>query len=100
MSYYVVIFTSKLAASDIEYQEMNDALYGALAKQQGYISHQSFRNDEGVGCSASYWESLEDLKKWKELPLHLKAQQLGREKWYENYQVKICEVQKEYKWEK
>ncbi len=97
---YAVIFTSTLSASDIKYQEMNDALYSALAKQKGYISHQSFRNEQGMGCSISYWESLEDLKKWKELPLHLKAQQMGREKWYENYQVKICRVEKEYEWEK
>lgn len=100
MNYYAVIFTSQLSEKDAEYEKLNDALYKELSKQKGYLFHHSFRNEEGMGCSISYWESLEALKQWKELPLHLEAQQLGREKWYENYQVKICRVEKEYDWTK
>ena len=40
--------------------------------------------------------NLESLKQWKEFPMHLKAQEKGKQKWYEFYQVKICKIEKEY----
>lgn len=95
---YVVLFTSKLAEADEQYHKLNDALYQALVKQQGYLGHQSYRDEKGLGCTISYWENLESLKQWKEFPMHLKAQEKGKQKWYEFYQVKICKIEKEYEW--
>ena len=40
----------------------------------------------------SYWDSLEDIKKWKQNSEHLIAQKLGTEKWYDNYSVEIVEI--------
>lgn len=39
---YVVLFTSKLVEADEQYHTLNDALYQALVKQQGYSGHQAF----------------------------------------------------------
>lgn len=97
---YAVLFTSKLAEIDEQYQELNDTLYQALMKQEGYLGHESYRNEQGVGCTISYWKDLDALKKWKEFPMHLQAQLKGKEKWYDYYQVKICKIEKEYEWEK
>ena len=97
---YAVLFTSKLAEADKQYHALNDALYEALIKQEGYLGHESYRNEKGVGCTISYWKDLESLKKWKEFPMHLQAQLKGKEKWYKYYQVKICKIEKEYEWEK
>jgi len=44
----------------------------------------------------SYWDSLEQIKKWKQNSEHLKAQKLGRERWYEDYSVEIVEVISKY----
>lgn len=45
---YVVLFTSKLAEADEQYHTLNDALYQALVKQQGYLGHQSYRDEKGL----------------------------------------------------
>jgi len=40
----------------------------------------------------SYWESLEQIKAWKANSEHIKAQELGKSKWYSDYKVEIVEV--------
>lgn len=70
-----------------------------LAKQQpGYISMDSAK--DRIGITVSYWESLDDIKNWKEQTEHLRAQQKGRMDWYSWYQVRICKVEREYGFDK
>ena len=40
----------------------------------------------------SYWDSLEQIKAWKANSEHIKAQELGKSKWYSDYKVEIVEV--------
>ena len=59
---------------------------------------ESARNE--IGITVSYWESLEAIANWKQNLDHLDAQFLGRQKWYENYTVRIAKVEKEYGFER
>jgi heme-degrading monooxygenase HmoA len=96
--YYAVIFTSTLTSDISGYSEMA-AQMEALAKQQpGYLGFESARED--LGISISYWESLEDIKHWKEHLDHQQAQLIGRERWYSAYTVRICAVEREYQFNK
>ena len=70
-----------------------------LAKQQpGYINMDSAK--DRIGITVSYWESLDDIKNWKEQTEHLRVQQKGRMDWYSWYQVRICKVEREYGFDK
>ncbi|SEP57164.1 antibiotic biosynthesis monooxygenase family protein [Flavobacterium urocaniciphilum] len=92
--YYAVIFTSTRTEIDDNYAEMGAKMV-ALAKQQpGFLGVESARNE--IGITVSYWESLEAISNWKQNLDHLDAQFLGRQKWYENYTVRIAKVEKEY----
>ena len=96
--YYAVIFTSKRTELDDNYTEMALKME-VLAKQQpGFLGVESARNE--IGITVSYWESLEAIANWKQNLDHLNAQFLGRQKWYENYVVRIAKVEKEYSFEK
>ena len=44
----------------------------------------------------SYWEDLEQIKKWKTDAEHLVAQELGRSTWYKSYKVEVVEIIREY----
>lgn len=44
----------------------------------------------------SYWPDLESISAWKQDPLHQQAQQLGKERWYNTYQVEIVEILRKY----
>lgn len=92
--YYAVIFTSKLSGNTEGYAEMAE-LMGKLAReQQGFLGIESARSE--IGITVSYWKDLESIKQWKANTDHLLAQQKGREKWYENYSVRIALVEREY----
>ncbi len=96
--YYAVIFTTILL-DDIEgYAEMAEKIDNLAKEQEGYLGVESTRND--VGITVSYWESLDAIVKWKNNIEHTEARNLGREKWYKKYQLRICKVEREYGFEK
>ena len=92
--YYAVIFTSTQTKNTEGYDEMAKKMESLAKQQQGYLGIDSARS--GVGITVSYWESLEAIKNWKANSDHLSAQQKGRRKWYNWYNVKICKVEREY----
>jgi heme-degrading monooxygenase HmoA len=93
--YYAVIFTSIRTDGDAGYVAMA-ILMEELAKQlSGYLGIESAR--DGLGSiTVSYWSSQEAIKEWKAQVQHAAAQRLGREKWYEEYFVRICKVERDY----
>ncbi len=46
-----------------------------------------------------YCRDRESIKVWREDPEHLKTQQLGREKIFASYKIRVCELEREYGWE-
>jgi heme-degrading monooxygenase HmoA len=92
--YYAVIFTSLRTEGDNDYSAMADEMFELAKRQPGYLGFESAR--EGLGITVSYWRSLEDIKNWKANERHLFAQKTGREKWYEQYKVRICKVERDY----
>jgi heme-degrading monooxygenase HmoA len=92
--YYAVIFTSLRTDGDNGYSTMSDEMVALAQQQPGFLGVESARNE--VGITISYWQSLEDIKNWKANTRHLSAQKQGRDKWYENYKVRICKVERDY----
>ncbi len=93
-SYYAVIFTSQLSNDTSGYEEMAERMVLLAKSQKGFIGIDSARNVTGI--TVSYWETLEDIRHWKQNAHHLLAQQLGKEKWYKAFTVRICKVEREY----
>lgn len=92
--YYAVIFTSLKHEGDNGYAAMADAMDELANQQEGYLGIESARNE--IGITVSYWQSLEAIRNWKANTDHLIAQKYGREKWYANYKVRICKVERDY----
>lgn len=94
LPYYAVIFTSILSDNTDGYSEMAQRMETLARQQPGYLGFETAR--ETVGISISYWQSLGDIKRWKEQLDHQQAQLLGRERWYDHYTTRICKVEREY----
>ena len=70
-----------------------------LAREQnGFLGIESARKE--IGITVSYWQNLDDISAWKNNIEHTEARNLGREKWYKKYQLRICKVVREYGFEK
>jgi len=96
--YYVVIFTS-IQTDNIEgYSEMTELMEKLASRQKGFLGIDSARNE--IGITNSYWQTLEDIKNWKQQTDHVIAQQKGRSDWYSWYHVRICRVEREYEFKK
>ncbi|WP_299679822.1 antibiotic biosynthesis monooxygenase [uncultured Tenacibaculum sp.] len=96
--YYAVIFTTILT-DDIEgYHEMAEKMDNLAKEQEGYLGIESARSE--VGITVSYWKSLDAISKWKNNVEHTYAREMGRQKWYQQYQLRICKVEREYGFEK
>jgi heme-degrading monooxygenase HmoA len=94
--YYAVIFSSVRTNSNEGYDDWNDRLFDIVKNTDGYLGHESFRNEAREGVTISYWRDLEALNKWRNEPLHRQAQELGRLKWYSHYRIRVCKVERDY----
>ena len=70
MSYNAIIFSSKRTDDDNGYPEMVTRLLELAEQQEGFIVLDTTR-DAALGITATYWKSLEAIKKWKQIPEHL-----------------------------
>ena len=94
---FAVIFKTKRSLPIPEtYTQVNSQLAEMVKGQKGFIRIESVADDQGKGISISYWESLDDIRAWKENKVHLGAQEMGKSSWYEDYSVEICEVLRAY----
>jgi heme-degrading monooxygenase HmoA len=94
--YYTVIFTSIRTKVEEGYAEMNASLWEDAQKLEGFIGEESLRNADGFGITVLYFKDMETIQEWSKYQKHLRAKELGKEKWYEGYRVRIAKVEREY----
>ena len=64
----------------------------ALAREMaGFVSFKVFEADDGERVSIIEFESADTSEAWREHPEHLEAQRLGRERFYAEYSIQVCE---------
>ena len=95
--YYAVVFSSLRRDADEPAYAVMAARMKVLAEcQPGFLGMESVRREDGLGITVSYWESESAIRAWKENAEHLFAQELGREKWYAAFRIRVCRVEREY----
>jgi len=95
---FAVIFCSqRTAAASDDYDAVARAMDELSAKQPGFLGVEHARGPDGFGITVSYWDSLEAIRNWKDVPAHAAAQAKGRESFYERYEVRVCTVERGYK---
>lgn len=92
--YYAVIFSNIRTEIDEGYAETADEMVRLAEAQEGYLGHESVRED--LGITISYWLNLDAIRNWKQQTDHILAQRMGREKWYAAYKTRICLVERDY----
>jgi heme-degrading monooxygenase HmoA len=92
--YYAVIFTSLRTEGNNDYAETAQRMEELSMQHPGFLGIESARSE--VGITVCYWSSLEAIQSWKQNTEHLIVQQKGKEKWYADYRIRICKVEREY----
>lgn len=92
---FVVIFKAKIKVLDSQYLQIAHALRDRAIQQFNCQKFESLTESD-TEIALSYWCSLEDIQAWHLDAEHQVAQRIGKEKWYKNFSVEICEVIKSY----
>lgn len=94
--YYAVTFTSLRTSVDAGYGETSERMAALASLQPGYLGIESAREPGGLGITTSYWRSLDDIRAWKAVEEHRRAQQRGRDEWYRAYKTRVSRVEYDY----
>lgn len=92
---YAVIFKARTNQLDSEYQITANKMRELAIKEYACRNFVSVvDNDHEI--SISYWDSLDDIKAWRENHHHLAAQTNGADRWYRSIKIEVVELIREY----
>lgn len=94
--YYAVIFSSQRATADSDYNKMSEKMMEVAAQQPGFLGVETVRGNDGFGITVSYWSTAESIVAWKTHAEHLEAQEIGKSRWYDHYEIKVAKVERAY----
>jgi heme-degrading monooxygenase HmoA len=94
----VTVFRSRLRpGAREEYVALVDRMNAIAQTMPGYISHKDFFADDGERVAIVEFEHEEGLRTWRTNPEHLAAQKLARQKYYSEYHIQVCTLDRESK---
>jgi heme-degrading monooxygenase HmoA len=94
----VTVFRSRLKPGvRDEYVALVDQMEKIARTMPGYISHKGFFADDGERVTIVEFEHAEGLRAWRTNPEHIAAQKLARQKYYTEYSVQVCTLDRESK---
>ena len=88
---YAVIFRATIAEFDDDYFSTAEHLKDLAFRKyncQDFVAVTEGNEEIAI----SYWQTLQQIKDWKNDPEHRQAQIKGRNKWYAAFNVEICEI--------
>jgi heme-degrading monooxygenase HmoA len=89
----VVVFRSRLRPENQEAYAAEAAVIDPLAHETpGLISVKTFAAPDGERVTIAEFKSEEDIATWRKHPRHREAQGKGRQLFYSEYQLQVCEV--------
>ena len=94
------IFRSKRTShSEDEYQIWSHEMDELVRQMPGYLHHVSFRDPSTrEGVTISYFDDARAIARWHEHPRHVRAQELGRQIFYDEYSIEVVQVLRQYDW--
>jgi len=94
----VTVFRSRLRPGlREEYVALVEKIAAIARTMPGYISHKGFFADDGERVTIVEFEHEEGLRAWRTNPDHIAAQKLARTKYYTEYHVQVCRLERESK---
>ena len=92
--YYAVIFSSRRSEGDQGYEQTAARMVELAAEQPGFLGAESARGADGFGITVSYWASEAAIAAWRAQAEHRVAQESGRARWYEHYEIRVARVER------
>jgi heme-degrading monooxygenase HmoA len=92
---FAVIFRATIASLDDEYHQTAARMRTLAMEKYDCVDFVSLMEGEQE-LSISYWRNEEQMTRWKNDAEHLKAQEMGQNRWYRSYHVQVVRLIREY----
>ncbi|MBI5032888.1 MAG: antibiotic biosynthesis monooxygenase [Chloroflexi bacterium] len=92
--YFAVIFTSLRTEGDTGFAAMAEKMVELATFQSGFIGVESARDK--IGITVTYWTNMEAILSWSQNAQHKLAWELGYQKWYQSFKLRVCKVERDY----
>jgi len=94
----ITVFRSRLRPGvRDEYVALVERMNEIAKTMPGYISHKGFFADDGERVTIVEFEHEEGMRAWRSNKEHQAAQKLARERFYNEYSVQVCTLDRESK---
>ena len=93
---YAVIFRAITGAQDNDYGKTVNKLRELAFDTYGCLDFIAV-TEGNQEIAISYWKDEESIQQWKNDPVHVAAQRLGRAKWYESYSIDVVELKRRHR---
>lgn len=92
----LTIFRSRLRKGvEEEYYNLAPKIELEAESMPGFISRKAYVSDDGERLSLVAFENEESQREWAKNSVHVRAMNKGRESFYSEYFVQVCEVVRE-----
>jgi len=92
----LTVFRSKLRDGvEEEYYDLASKIASEAETVPGFISRKSYVSEDGERLSLVIFENRESQAGWAKNAAHTEAMNKGRELFYSEYSVQVCEVVRE-----
>lgn len=93
----VVVFRNRLrpGVDEQQYAEHVERMYRLALTMPGLVSSKDFTAADGERLSIIEFRSAEELEVWRRQSEHVAAQHQGRESYYSEYSVQVCEQRRQ-----
>jgi len=93
----VVIFRARMKPGvEKEIAELGERIYALGTAMPGFISYRDYQSSDGESVTIVEFESHETLKAWREQPEHRAAQEAGRNRFFSEYRITVCDPVRDY----
>jgi heme-degrading monooxygenase HmoA len=88
----VTIFRSRVRPTAVgEYEVVSEQMVTLARAMPGLLDYKTFVADDGERVTIVTFASMEEHEAWRSHPEHRQAQLLGRERFYETYDIAVCQ---------
>lgn len=93
----VVVFRSRLHPdAGAEYEQTAERMEQLARQQPGFVSFKSFAAADGERVAIAEFDSDDAAAAWGAHQEHRTAQKRGREKFYDEYRIQVCDTIREF----
>lgn len=95
----VTVFRNRLRQdAQQEYSQWIARMRDLAQSMPGYVSHKTFTAEDGERVTIVEFATEETHRAWATHPQHIEAKKLGCDRFYMEYKVQVCALQRESAW--